>query len=155
MKMRKILLAVLAADRGHQVIVSDLSGIERGFRTKFLSPGIFHTKSLTPGKRKLEYHQKIIDKGSLITSIDEEGGLVNYGYEGFAKRRYSNHSIGMSSAIFGWGEEDVETLKKIYPKHCVRFWMFSNPMHFHFHYYFLTTIHCVLKISCIESFITS
>ena len=123
----KILLAVLAADRGHQVIVSDLSGIERGFRTKFLSPGIFHTKSLTPGKRKLEYHQKIIDKGSLITSIDEEGGLVNHGYENFAKRRYSNHSIGMSSAIFGWGEEDVETLKKIYPKHSSKIHLTGSP----------------------------
>ena len=123
----KILLAVLAADRGHQVIVSDLSGIERGFRTKFLSPGIFHTKSLTPGKRKIEYHQKIIDKGSLITSIDEEGGLVNHGYENFAKRRYSNHSIGMSSAIFGWGEEDVETLKKIYPKHSSKIHLTGSP----------------------------
>lgn len=123
----KILLAVLAADRGHQVIVSDLSGIERGFRTKFLSPGIFHTKSLTPGERKIKYHQKIIDNGSLITSIDEEGGLVNYGYEGFAKRRYSNHSIGMSSAIFGWGEEDVETLKKIYPQHSSKIHMTGSP----------------------------
>ena len=71
----KILLAVLAADRGHQVIVSDLSGIERGFRTKFLSPGIFHTKSLTPGKRKLEYHQKIIDKGQPEQYAIEKNGV--------------------------------------------------------------------------------
>ena len=30
----KILLAILAADRGHQVIISDMSGIERGFRSR-------------------------------------------------------------------------------------------------------------------------
>jgi len=123
----KILLAVLAADRGHHVIVSDLSGIERGFRSKFLSPGIFHTKSLTPGKGKIKWHQKIIDKGSLITSIDEEGGLVNHGYEHFAKQRYSNDSIGMSSAVFGWGEEDVETLKNIYPQYSSKIHMTGSP----------------------------
>lgn len=123
----KILLAILAADRGHQVIISDMSGIERGFRSTFLSPGIFHTKSLTPSKEKIQLHQKIIDKGSLITSIDEEGGLVNSGYEKFAKRRYSNHSIGMSSAIFGWGKEDVETLKKFYPEYSSRIHMTGSP----------------------------
>ena len=123
----KILLAILAADRGHQVIVSDTSGIERGFRSTFLSPGIFHTKSLTPSKKKIKMHQKIIDKGSLITSIDEEGNLVNRGYENFAKRRYSNHSIGMSSAVFGWGKEDVETLKKFYPEFSSRIHMTGSP----------------------------
>ena len=37
----KILLAVIAAARGHQIIVSDNSGIERGFRSKLFAPGIF------------------------------------------------------------------------------------------------------------------
>jgi len=123
----KLLLAILAADRGHQVIISDMIGIERGLRTKFLSPGIFHTKSLTPSKEKIQLHQKIIDEGSLITSIDEEGGLVNSGYENFARRRYSHHSIGMSSATFGWGEEDVETLKKFYPQHSSKIHMTGSP----------------------------
>ena len=123
----KLLLAILAADRGHQVVISDMSGIERGFRSKFLSPGIFHTKSLTPSKEKIQIHQKIVDKGSLITSIDEEGGLVNPGYEVFAKRRYSNYSIGMSSATFCWGEEDFETLKKFYPQHSSKIHMTGSP----------------------------
>jgi surface carbohydrate biosynthesis protein len=123
----KLLLAILAAIKGHQVIISDMSGIERGFRSKFLAPGIFHTKSLTPSEAKIKAHQTMIDKGSLITSIDEEGGLVNTGYENFAKRRYSNHSIGMSSATFSWGEEDTETLKKFYPKHSSKIHMTGSP----------------------------
>ena len=69
----------------------------------------------------------MVDKGFLITSIDEEGGLVNPGYETFAKRRYSNHTIGMSSAAFGWGEEDAETLKKFYPKHSSKIHMTGSP----------------------------
>ena len=38
----------MAAARGHQVIVSDNSGIDRGFRSKLFAPGIFHTKCITP-----------------------------------------------------------------------------------------------------------
>jgi len=113
----KLLLATVAAAKGHNVIVSDLSGIKRGMRSKTLAPGIFHTKSLTPGIRKIASHQSMIDSGFIITSIDEEGGLVDYGYDKFAKIRYSEQTIHQASAIFGWGNEDVETLKKIYPKY--------------------------------------
>ena len=71
----KLLLATLAASRGHDVIVSDLAGIEKGINKGLLAPGIFHTKSLTPHKDKINRHKKMIDKGFMITSIDEEGNL--------------------------------------------------------------------------------
>ena len=48
----KLLTAVLAAAKGHEVIISDLESIEKGIKRGFLVPGIFHTKSLTPGKKK-------------------------------------------------------------------------------------------------------
>ena len=89
----KLLLATLAASRGHDVIVSDQESVIKGLTRKFLSPGIFHTKSLTPGKFKILKHQKIIDTGCKITSIDEEGGLIDYGYDKFAKLRYSNKTL--------------------------------------------------------------
>ena len=85
----KLLLAVLAASKGHEVIVSSLGPIIKGLNFKILSPGIFHTKSLTPGKDKIDRHQKIVDKGFKITSIDEESGVDSYGYDKFAKSRYS------------------------------------------------------------------
>ena len=53
----KLLLATLAAARGHHVIVSDLEGIEKGMRRGVLAPGIFHTKSLTPSKMKIENYR--------------------------------------------------------------------------------------------------
>ena len=43
-----LLLATLAASRGHQVIVSDLESIIKSMNIGLISPGIFHTKSLTP-----------------------------------------------------------------------------------------------------------
>ena len=108
----KLLLAVIAASKGHQVIVSNLSSLIRGMRVGLLPPGIFHTKSLTPAEDKILRHQKIVDNKFIITSIDEEGGLVDYGYDKFAKIRYSDKTISQCSAVFGWGYVDVDTLKK-------------------------------------------
>ena len=59
----KLLLAVLAAARGHKVLISDIIGFNIGLNTGLLKPGIFHTKSVTPSKTKIFKHQKIIDKG--------------------------------------------------------------------------------------------
>ena len=123
----KLLLATLAAARGHQVIVSDLESIEKGIKKKVLAPGIFHTKSLTPSDPKIARHQAIIDNGILITSIDEEGGLIMNTYDGHARRRYSELTIEQSSAIFGWGPHDVEFLKQFYSKHSAKIHKTGSP----------------------------
>jgi surface carbohydrate biosynthesis protein len=123
----KLLLAILAALKGHQVLVSSHNEIMQGFRSRILAPGIFHTKSLTPGSRKLSRHQSIIDNGSKITSQDEEHGLHTRGYEKMARNRYSNRSIGQASAVFGWGSEDTEALKKIYPDHLSKIHKVGSP----------------------------
>lgn len=113
----KLLLATLGASRGHQVIVSDMSGIDRGIRKKLLAPGIFHTKCITPFEAKIKFHQELIDQGYIITSIDEEAGLDMSDYEEFSKTRYSEKTFEQSSAIFTWGNDDMNFLKKFYPKH--------------------------------------
>ena len=117
----KLLLATLAASRGHNIIVSDLSGIIRGLRFKALSPGIFHTKSLAPTYNRLKLHESLIEKGFKITSIDEEGCLAEYGYNTFANIRYSKKTVEQASAIFGWGSEDTDTLKQIYSESSKKF----------------------------------
>ena len=123
----KLLLATLAASRGHHVIVADQESIIKGLRRKILAPGIFHTKSVTPAESKIKKHNKIKETGSKITSIDEEGGLVDYGYDKFAKLRYNEQSIEQSSAIFAWGPEDAEALKKIYPHYSDKIHMTGSP----------------------------
>ena len=72
----KLLLGALAASRGHDVIVSDLMGIMKGVKSGTLSPGIFHTKSLSPHKDKIARHKLMIDNDFLITSLDEEEILM-------------------------------------------------------------------------------
>jgi surface carbohydrate biosynthesis protein len=123
----KLLLAILAASRGHQVIVSDLAGLEKGVKSGVLAPGIFHTKSLSPHKEKIARHKNMIDKGFMITSIDEEGNLNDYGYQGFAKTRYSDETIEQSTAVFGWGSDDVDTLKQTYSKHSNKIYKTGSP----------------------------
>ncbi len=123
----KLLLATIASSKGHNVLVSNLGGITRGIRSGVLAPGIFHTKSLSPGDRKISRHKEIIDKGYVISSIDEEGGLVDSDYIKFAKTRYSDQTIAQSSAVFCWGPQDNETLKHIYPKYSSKMYKTGSP----------------------------
>ena len=123
----KILLATLAASRNHKVIISDLKAIKEGSRRKLLSPGIFLDKSLTPNDIKTKFHKFLIENGFIVTSIDEENNLINHGYDDFALDRFSEETISQSSAIFGWGPEDVESLKRIYPKYSSKIHMTGSP----------------------------
>ena len=123
----KLLLAVLAASKGHKVVVSSLGEITNGLEMGALNPGIIHTKSLTPGKIKVARHQKFIDSGFKITSIDEEHGLNYDGYETMAITRYSDKTIAQSSAVFAWGVEDSDTLKKIYHLNSQKIHMTGSP----------------------------
>jgi len=123
----KLLLAVNAASRGHEVIISDQESIIKGLERKFLRPGIYFTKSLTPGKSKIINHNKILNSGCKITSIDEEAGLVDYGYQKFALNRYSEKTLNQASAVFAWGLEDFKTLKKNFPKHIKKIYMTGSP----------------------------
>ena len=123
----KLLLAILAAARGHQVILSDLEGLLEGTEKGILAPGIFLTKSLTPTDYKLKNHQFFIDKGFKVTSLDEEAGVSLTGYEEFSKTRFSDKSIELASAVFAWGDDDVDTLKKKYSKYASKIHKTGSP----------------------------
>ena len=123
----KLLLAVIAASKGHQVVISDMSGIDRGIRGKFFAPGIFHTKCISPFEEKINFHETLIQQGYVITSIDEESGLDMEGYDEFSKTRYSDKTIKQSSAVFVWGNDDMDALKKFYPKHVQKIYKTGSP----------------------------
>ena len=124
----KLLLAILAASKGHQVIVSDIETILSATNKHVLTPGIFHTKSLTPTKKKIIRHQMLKDKGFLITSLDEEAGLdIEDDYKQFAKTRYSEKTVEHSSLIFCWGSDDTKGLKKYYPQYSSKIFETGSP----------------------------
>ncbi len=113
----KLLLALTAAQKGHTVILGE-KGDTRGLAVKGILPrGIYHNKSLTPGDGKDSSLYKINSNGYIITSQDEESGLLDESYEDFAKLRFSSETISLTSKVFAWGNHDEESLKNIYPEH--------------------------------------
>lgn len=123
----KLLLAVFAASKGHSVVVGDKQSLLFGINNKYFHPGIFHTKSITPSAGKIARHNFLSDNGFLITSIDEEAGILDYGYESFALRRFSLESLKSASLVFTWGAEDFNFLVKKYPQHQHKFILSGSP----------------------------
>ena len=72
-----ILLALVAAQNGSSVLISNMDTIEYLANNKLISKGIFHTKSILHDERKQNLHLNLYNSGFKITSIDEENGLVD------------------------------------------------------------------------------
>tara|TARA_B100001057_G_scaffold499923_1_gene612532 strand:+ start:180 stop:1565 length:1386 start_codon:yes stop_codon:yes gene_type:complete len=123
----KLFLAILAAARGHEVVVANLEVLEKGLIKGWLPSGVFHTKSITPSESKINRHKAIINKGCKITSIDEEACIDRFNYEKFLKIRYSDETINQSSAVFTWGDEDFEVLNKHYERYSDKIYKTGSP----------------------------
>ena len=123
----KLLLALIAAEKGHTVILGEKKDTLNLAKTDYLPPGIVHDKSLTPGEYKIKYLTKLKEQGHLITSQDEESGLVDESYETFAKRRYSEKTVSMADKIFTWGKHDQSSLQAIYPEHAKKIVATGSP----------------------------
>jgi surface carbohydrate biosynthesis protein len=123
----KFLLALIAAERGHTVLLGDKSDTRKLAVKGILPQGIYHNKSLTPGDGKDSSLYKIHQNGYIITSQDEESGLLDESYEKFAKLRFSDETISLASKVFAWGEHDEHSLKEMYPQHKERVLSTGSP----------------------------
>jgi surface carbohydrate biosynthesis protein len=111
----RLLLGLVAAERGHNVYLGPSGLTTRLAVEGYLSPGIVHEKSITPGTHRLEELQSYCDKGFICTSQDEESGLLEDDYSIFAGLRFSKESIGLVEKIFSWGGYDRLSLLEKYP----------------------------------------
>lgn len=112
----KLFLALLASARGHDVVVGDLGTLVKGIRKGWFPPGILHTKSLTPTKKKVELFEFLRSKGIKITSLDEESGVATeLDYLRFVRVRYSETTLALASQAFAWGPEECEAVRRVYP----------------------------------------
>lgn len=111
----RFLLGLVAAERGHRVLIGDFSALLS--HRLWLPPGIFHDNSLTPSASKLALLARLRDAGFIITSQDEEHGLLDdFGsWADFAARRFSSDTIACASRCFMWGPHDHKTLKELHP----------------------------------------
>lgn len=123
----RLLLALAAAERGHRVLMGDLSALLS--HRIWLPPGIFHDKSLTPARSKLALHARLSERGFLVTSQDEEHGLLDeFGtWADFAAKRFSDRSLAGAARAFMWGPHDHRILTDLYPQYADRIVRTGSP----------------------------
>lgn len=122
-----LLIAFLSALNGHEVIISNFENYSFLNSISMLKPGIFHTKSIVHGIKKKNFHNSLKKKNFLITSIDEEAGLINKDYTSFSETRFSNDALSVVDKIFCWGQNDYQFLKKKFPIHEKKFTLSGSP----------------------------
>lgn len=121
----RTLLALEAASRGFRVIIGNKNHINKGLWADFLPPGIYFDKSLTRGKEKKL--RKVVDKGCILVSQDEESGLLNYSYDKFIPVRSTSETVSMAKSIICWGKHDYESWVKYYPDSSYKFHLTGSP----------------------------
>ncbi len=121
----RLLLAMAAAERGHDVLLGTMSALLS--HRLWLTPGVYHDKSLTPKPGKVALHRRLADAGFAITSQDEESGLKQPDYAPFARRRFAASTFATASAALTWGPHDTASLRSTYPDWADRLRMTGSP----------------------------
>jgi surface carbohydrate biosynthesis protein len=110
----RLLLALAAAERGHRVLLGDV----RPYLTiapQVFPAGVFHDKSLTPSRRKLELFRSLNSIGVALTSQDEEHWLALPSFDVPGRKRFSTESLGLAARSFSWGQHETDSLQHLYP----------------------------------------
>jgi surface carbohydrate biosynthesis protein len=120
----KLLIAMESASRGINV---HMGRLESYIKRDFFAPGIILLKSITPSPKRINDLIEYKKKNFIVTSLDEEVGLVNSNDKKYLKLRYSNKSIGLTDKIFTWGKFDYDNLVRKFKKHKSKFVLTGNP----------------------------
>ena len=102
----KLLIAMESASKGINVYMGRLTPY---LMRDFFVPGIVLLKSITPSLdrlNELKYYKK---KNFIVTSLDEEVGLINPNNK-YLVSRYSNESVELTDRVFAWGKFDYDNL---------------------------------------------
>ncbi len=121
------LLAFVAAERGHTVILGEKNNTIVLAQKGQLPSGIIHMKSITPHEPMMNMLTSFHKHGHKITVQDEESGLADHSYETFAKLRFSEKSLSYTSRVFAWGDFDGSSLKEMYPDYADKIVITGSP----------------------------
>ena len=116
-----LLLSILMAEKNGEVLISNMDNLNYLNKKNLLKKGILHTKSLVHDETKQNFHLDLTKNGILITSLDEENGLVKKNLNNFAERRFTKDALKLVEKVFCWGQHDFEVLKKKYNEHESKF----------------------------------
>ena len=119
----KLLIAMESASKGINVYMGRLKPY---LLRDFFVPGIVLLKSITPSAARLSELNYYKKKNFIVTSLDEEVGLVNPNNK-YLVSRYSNESVELTDRVFTWGKFDYENLTHKYKKYKKRIILSGNP----------------------------
>ena len=116
--LSNLLLSVIASNKNFKVYIGTGKVYQFLLKKNLLKPGIFHTKSITHGSEKTNFHKKLKKKKFIITSIDQEHGVIDSGsFEDlFIKPRVNQKDLDLCDAYFCWGKFDFQNLRKNFKK---------------------------------------
>ena len=119
----RLLIAMESASNGMNVYVGRVKDY---LLRDFFVPGIVLYKSITPSDSRLKELKFFKKNNFIITSMDEESGLVNANAN-YLTERYSNKSLELTDRVFTWGKFDHDNLSSKYKKHKKKFIKSGNP----------------------------
>lgn len=121
----RLLLGLTAAERGHDVLIGDLSALLS--HRRWLKPGIYHDKTLAPKASKVALHADLMANDFLVSSQDEEHGLGDVDYRPFALRRFDRQTLTTATTVCCWGDHDYSALRQTYPDMVDKFVLTGSP----------------------------
>ncbi|ETA70198.1 hypothetical protein [Candidatus Pelagibacter ubique] len=124
----RLLLAMAAAERGHQVLLGASNLTLDLVKQKKLKPGIIFEKSIVPSKKRINQLRAYKKNNCKITVIDEEGGFINNNFTTeFLKERFSAQSVALTDKVFTWGTRDYKKFINYFNKFKNKFSRTGNP----------------------------
>ena len=122
----RLLLGIHATLDGNDVFVGD-DELLKFVENRKLNPGIILEKSITPAPSRISQLKNYKLGKTIVTSLDEEGGLLDNKYEGWINSRMSNETISMTDKVFFWGDYDFENASKLFSNFQKKFTKSGNP----------------------------
>ncbi len=123
----RLLLAMAAAERGHQVLLGASNLTLDLVRKKKLKPGIIFEKSIAPTRKRINQLKAYKKNNCKVTVIDEEGGFINNNFSEFLEERFSFQSVSLTDKIFTWGIRDYNKFVNHFKKLRKKFSPTGNP----------------------------
>jgi surface carbohydrate biosynthesis protein len=119
----KLLLGFESVLKGNQVYLGNaMPLLQKGL----FKPGIVHLKSITPSNSRISEMKFLKKKGFMITSIDEEVGVIQNNTK-YVNLRYGNSTINLVDKLFVHGNFDYKNLVTKFPKNKKKIINSGNP----------------------------
>jgi surface carbohydrate biosynthesis protein len=125
----RLLLGLAAADRGHDVVLLDkVSAIELAQSHPGRLPlGYFHDNSPGQDGGKTQLHERLHERGFLITGQDEEHGLATDDFARNMGGRYPVRAMRNKAAMFAFGPFDGAGIRRERPEYADRVIVTGSP----------------------------